>query len=259
MNLNIGYKIHAEVEGTAPLVTILRPQSGAHQQVLTENLIIEPFAPIQEFADSFGNLCQRVVLVNGSSLISYTATVETSDVMDVAPGAPFTLVQDLPHEAIQFLLPSRYCQSDMFLELATQIIQGTAPGYDQAEAIRSWIHSNLKYQYGVSNASTSALDTERVRAGVCRDFSHLGIALSRALRIPARMVFGYLYQLDPMDFHAWYEVFVGGRWYTMDATQDGPRGNRVVVAYGRDAADTAQISEYGFLEVTDQSVWVNAA
>jgi len=259
MNIAIGYEINAEVEGTAPLITILRPQTGANQQVLSENLVIEPFAPISEFMDSFGNLCQRFVLVEGSTKISYSATVATTDTMDVNPGGPFTLVQDLPDNVIQYLLPSRYCQSDMFLDLATKVVQGALPGYDQAEAIRLWVHNNLKYEYGVSNANTSALETERVRAGVCRDFSHLGIALCRALRIPARMVFGYLKDLDPMDFHAWFEAYVAGRWYTFDATQDQPKGDRVVVAYGRDAADTAQISEYGFLTVSSQTVWAKPA
>jgi transglutaminase-like putative cysteine protease len=99
----------------------------------------------------------------------------------------------------------------------------------------------LRYKYGVSNASTSAIDTAKKRAGVCRDFSHLGIALCRALRIPARMVVGYLRLLGPMDLHAWFEAFVGGRWYTFDSTQKRPRGNRIVIAYGCDAADVAQL------------------
>ncbi|HSJ01411.1 MAG TPA: transglutaminase family protein [Verrucomicrobium sp.] len=257
MRVAIGYRISIDVQGTAPLVSILRPQTGANQRVLSEALFIEPMAPIREFTDSFGNLCQRFVLVEGSTVISYNATVDTSDTIDVAPGAPFTLVQDLPADVLQYLLPSRYCQADFFLDLATSITLNALPGYDQAEAIRYWVNQNLRYEYGVSNASTSALDTERYRAGVCRDFSHLGITLCRALRIPARMVFGYLQGLDPMDFHAWFEAFVNGRWYTFDATQQYPKGNRVVVAYGRDAADTAQISEYGFLTVTDQSVWAN--
>ena len=113
------------------------------------------------------------------------------------------------------------------------------------EAIRAWIHANLEYRYGVSDAATDALDTLARGAGVCRDFAHVGIGLCRALQIPARMVVGYLYRLDPMDMHAWFEAFVGGRWYTFDATQDAPRGGRIVVAYGRDAADVAFLSNYG--------------
>jgi transglutaminase-like putative cysteine protease len=117
----------------------------------------------------------------------------------------------------------------------------------------------VKYKYGTSDASTSAVDTAKKRVGVCRDFSHLGIALCRALRIPARMVVGYLHELDPMDLHAWFEAYVGGRWYTFDATQKTPKGNRIVVAYGRDAGDVAQLTEYGPLKTTAMSVWVQPA
>ena len=117
------------------------------------------------------------------------------------------------------------------------------------EAIRHWIHSNLVYQYGVSDATTDALDTLAHGAGVCRDFSHVGVAFTRALKIPARMVVGYLHTLDPMDMHAWFEAFIDGRWYTFDATQAQPLGGRIVVAYGRDAADVAFVSNYGPLEM----------
>ena len=129
-------------------------------------------------------------------------------------------------------------------------------GYAQVEAVRAWVHQNIKYQYGVSTATTDAIDTLNAQAGVCRDFSHIGISLCRALRIPARMVVGYLYQLDPMDLHAWFEAYIGGRWYTFDATQDQPRGGRIVVAYGRDAADVAFISNYGGLTTTSLQAWV---
>jgi transglutaminase-like putative cysteine protease len=186
-------------------------------------------------------------------------SVQVEDFIDVHPDAPFTLVQDLPDDVLPYLLPSRYCQSDMLLDLATKIAGKAQPGYAQVAAIRDWIHSSIKYKYGSSGPSTSAVDTAKSRKGVCRDFSHLGIAFCRALRIPARMVSGYLYQLDPMDLHAWFEAFVGGRWYTFDATQEEARGNRIVVAYGRDAADIAQMSEYGTLKVTEMKAYVNAA
>lgn len=259
MRLNIGCKMTIDTQGTAPLVLLLRPQSGAGQQVVASDVTIDPPAPITEFTDGFGNLSQRATLVQGRTFITATATVDVPDLVDVAPGAPFTPVQELPDLVLPYLLPSRYCQADLFLKLASKIVGGAAPGYDQAEAIRIWIHRKLRYKYNVSNASTSAVETERKRAGVCRDFSHLGIALCRALRIPARMVSGYLHALDPMDLHAWYEAFVGGRWYTFDATQPTTQGNRVVVAYGRDAADTAQLSEYGPMQIPEQSVWVNPA
>ncbi len=185
--------------------------------------------------------------------------METPEEIAVNPDAGFTLVLNLPEDALPYLLPSRYCESDKFLKMATSIAGKAKPGYQQAEAIRAWIHRKLKYKYGSSTESTSAMDTARKRAGVRRDFSHLAIALCRALRIPARIVVGYLHLLDPMDLHAWFEAFVGERWYTFDAMQEAPRGNRIVIAYGRDAADVAQMSEYGPVETKLMSVWVRPA
>jgi transglutaminase-like putative cysteine protease len=246
------------VEATvySAVVLMLRLQSGLGQDVKTSQVSIEPHAEMREVPDAFGNLLQRTILPSGQSVITSTCTAETPDAIDVNLQAEFTLVQNLPDEALQYLLPSRYCESDKLLKLATSITRKVPPGYPQAEAIRSWIHRKLRYKYGVSNASTSAIETEKKRAGVCRDFSHLGIALCRALRIPARIVVGYLHLLNPMDLHAWFEAFTGGRWYTFDASQKQPRGNRIVIAYGRDAADVAQMSEYGPVKIKSMSVWV---
>jgi transglutaminase-like putative cysteine protease len=245
-----------EATGDSAVVLMLRPQSGLGQDVKTSQVSIEPHAEMREVPDAFGNLLQRTILPSGQSVITSTCTAETPDAIDVNLQAEFTLVQNLPDEALQYLLPSRYCESDKLLKLATSITRKVPPGYPQAEAIRSWIHRKLRYKYGVSNASTSAIETEKKRAGVCRDFSHLGIALCRALRIPARIVVGYLHLLNPMDLHAWFEAFTGGRWYTFDASQKQPRGNRIVIAYGRDAADVAQMSEYGPVKIKSMSVWV---
>lgn len=207
----------------------------------------------------YGNLCQRVVAPEGPFSIHFSATVQTADVIDVAPGAPYTPVEELPDDVLHYTLPSRYCQSDQLGDLAAEITKGVEPGYDQAEAIRRWIHENVKYEYGTSDASTSATETADKRIGVCRDFTHLGISLCRALNIPARMVVGYLYQLDPMDLHAWFEAYVDGRWFTFDATQKQPRGNRIYVAYGRDAADVAFTTQFGPMTLDNMKVWVNRA
>jgi len=243
------------------MVLMLRPQSGAAQEVIASEVKVEPPVPVRDFADSFGNLCQRMTVEKGTSEIDATCTVRVADEMDVQPEAPVTLVQDLPDEVLSYLLPSRYCEADTgkMLKLAEKITGKATPGYGQLEAVREWIHHNVRYKYGVSDATTTAMDTARKRKGVCRDFSHLGVTLCRALQIPARMVSGYLHELEPMDLHAWFEAYVGGRWYTMDATQDQPRGNRIILAYGRDAADVAQMSEYGPVELTSMSVWVKPA
>ncbi|HEY9906323.1 MAG TPA: transglutaminase family protein [Thermosynechococcaceae cyanobacterium] len=257
MRLKAGCRIAFEAAAPTPVILMLRPRSGMGQWVIQEEYLLEPSVPIVEYTDSYGNLCQRLLTPTGQFQVRTTACVETAETIDVAPGSPFVPVQNLPDSVIQFLLPSRYCQADQLGELAGDIVAHATPGYDQAEAIRRWIQENVEYQYGTSNASTSALDTAETRVGVCRDFTHLGITLCRSLSIPARMVVGYLYQLDPMDLHAWFEAFVGDRWYTFDATQKEARGNRIAIAYGRDAADVALATQFGPLQLTDMQVWVN--
>jgi transglutaminase-like putative cysteine protease len=160
---------------------------------------------------------------------------------------------------LQYLLPSRYCPADRMEHKAREIVGKSPAGYAQVEAIRAWIREHIEYRYGVSDASTDALQTLEAGAGVCRDFSHIGISLCRGLRIPARMVVGFLHGLDPMDMHAWFEAFVGGRWYTFDATQPEARGGRIVVAYGRDAAEVALFNEYGPVTMKKMTVQVTEA
>ncbi|MFD2572420.1 transglutaminase domain-containing protein [Spirosoma soli] len=258
MQLNAGCELSFDAQEPTPLVLMLRPRSGAGQWIIREEYQITPAVNVTEFTDMYGNLCQRLVAPEGPFSIHFSATVQTADESDVAPGAPYTPVEELPDSVLHYTLPSRYCQSDQLGDLATQITDGVEPGYDQAEAIRQWIHKNVTYQYGTSDASTSAVDTADKRIGVCRDFTHLGISLCRALNIPARMVVGYLYQLDPMDLHAWFEAYVDGRWFTFDATQEQPRGNRITVAYGRDAADVAFTTQFGPMTLNDMKVWVDA-
>ncbi len=258
MQLNAGCELLFDAEGPTPLVLMLRPRSGAGQWIMREEYQITPAVNVTEFTDMYGNLCQRVVAPEGLVSIHFSATVQTADFIDVAPGAPYTPVEDLPDDVLHYTLPSRYCQSDQLGSLAAQITATAEPGYDQADAICRWIHEHVRYQYGTSDASTSAVDTARSRVGVCRDFTHLGISLCRALTIPARMVVGYLYQLDPMDLHAWFEGYVDGRWFTFDATQKQPCGNRITVAYGRDAADVAFTTQFGPMTLCTMKVWVNA-
>ncbi len=234
-------------DADCPTVGMLRPSSGVAQWLASEAYYFDPHVRSTEYVDSFGNLCQRFVVPKGNMRIRVEVVVDTEESIAVEPNAPPTPVDQLPDAALQFLLQSRYCPSDKMEAQARRIVADAPPGYAQVEAIRAWIHANLAYRYGVSDETTDALDTLADGAGVCRDFSHVGIALCRALQIPARMVVGYLHELDPMDLHAWFEAFVGGRWFTFDATQDAPRGGRIVIAYGRDAADVAFLSNYGEL------------
>jgi transglutaminase-like putative cysteine protease len=256
MRLQVGCEISFEAAAATPLILMLRPRSGLGQWVISEEYDLKPMLSVVEHTDPYGNLCQRMVVPPGTFVVRTAARVETADRIDVAPGAPYIPVEDLPEAALHFLLPSRYCQSDCLGELAQEIVGGVTPGYDQAHTIERWIHTHITYEYGTSDASTSALDTAKQRVGVCRDFTHLGIALCRSLNLPTRMVVGYLHELDPMDLHAWFEVYVNQRWYTFDATQAAPRGNRVAIAYGRDAADVAIATQFGPMQLQDMQVWV---
>ena len=244
-----------------PTVAMLRPRSGEAQWLVSESYDFEPRVRITEYVDAYGNLCQRFVIPQGQMTVRISAVVETEDDIVVNMTAPATPIAHLPNDTLQYLLQSRYCPSDRpeVEARALQIVGNLAPGYAQIEAIRSWINTNIVYRYGVSTLSTDALETLAAGAGVCRDFSHVGITLCRGLGIPARMVVGYLYRLDPMDLHAWFEAFIDGRWYTFDATQNQARGGRVVVAYGHDAADVAFISNYAALETTALDVTVDLA
>lgn len=242
-----------------PAVFMLRPRSGWAQWIIKEEFHINPQVPVVEFTDVYGNLCQRIVMPAGAFALDVQYRVQVADFVDADPGAPLSLVQCLPPELLHYLLPSRYCQSDQLTALAASIVRHLPPTYQRVAAIRSWIHQNVVPSPGCSDSSTSALDTAASLRGVCRDFAHLGIALCRAINVPARMVVGFLHQLEPMDLHAWFEVFLNSRWYTFDATESVTRGNRIVVAYGRDAADVAVATLFGAFSLQNMRVTVDPA
>lgn len=258
MRLKATNRIAVHCEEDCPLAAILRPRSGDAQWVVAERYEITPSVPATEYVDCFGNLCQRYTLPRGDSRIRVEVEMEVADQIAVDRHAPQVPPGMLPDETLVYLLQSRYCPSDKMEERARAIVQGCVAGYPQAERICEWIRDHVEYRYGVSEESTCALDTLEQGAGVCRDFAHVGVALCRSLALPARVVVGYLHGLEPMDMHAWYEVFLGGRWFAFDATQSEPRGGRIVVAHGRDAADVAFLSNYGPLEITDMEVSVTA-
>jgi transglutaminase-like putative cysteine protease len=234
-----------EIAVPTPFVLMLRPRSGAQQWIARETYMLTPSVPVFEFTDGYGNLCQRLTAPFGAFEVVTSSEVMTADRVDQAHGAPFVEIQDLPDAVLSYLLPSRYCESDRFHQMATEISLGQRPGYDQVAAIVSWLRYNVSYRPGSSDTLVSAAEVNSRGVGVCRDLAHLGIALCRSLSIPARMVVGYLHQLEPMDLHAWFEAYVGGRWYTFDATQAELRGGYVAVGYGRDAADVAVYSQFG--------------
>lgn len=230
---------------STPLILMLRPRSGAQQWVAQEAYTLAPSVPVVEYTDIYGNLCQRLVAPPGEFAIHTSADVMTADEVDEAPGTFFVEIQNLPDAVLSYLLPSRYCESDRLGHLARDIVDGTQLGYDQVDRITYWIRNSIQYTPGSSDFPISAVEVNTCREGVCRDLAHLGVALCRSISIPARLVVGYLYGLDPMDLHAWFEAYVGGRWYTFDPTQRDLRGGRVAIAYGRDAADVAVFHQFG--------------
>lgn len=245
MWLHTSCDLEFDITVPTPFVLMLRPRSGAQQWIAREEYKLVPSVPVFEFTDGYGNLCQRLIAPPGAFAVFTAADVTTADRVDRAPGAPFVDVQNLPDTVLSYLLPSRFCESDRFGEMATSITTGQLPGYDQVAAIEEWLRTTIHYENGGSGIPMSAVEINVRQAGVCRDLSHLGIALCRSLSIPARMVVGYRYGLVPMDLHAWFEAYVADRWYIFDAMQAEFKGGYVAIGYGRDAADVAIYNQFG--------------
>ncbi len=228
-----------------PFVLMLRPRSSGRQWVASEKYDIIPTVAVSEFIDGYGNLCQRLIAPPGAFSIQTGAEVVLPEYVGLAEDASFVEIHNLPDEVLRYLLPSRYCESERFGQMATTITEGQLLGYNQVAAITSWVRKTIRYEYEHSDLPVSAVEVHARQWGVCRDFSHLAITLCRSLSIPARMVVGYLYGLQPMDMHAWFEVYLAGGWYTFDATQRKAKGGYVVLGYGRDAADVAIYNQFG--------------
>src|SRR5665213_1175733 len=204
------------------------------------------------YVDQYGNRCERFELASGTSQISYEAQLVLEAPADVIEAeAAEVAVAMLPHEVLNFVMPSRFCLPDELGHEAWQRFGNVAPGWSRVQTIVDFVHNHLEFMPGGSNPWTTAADAHRAGQGVCRDFAHLAITFCRALNIPARYVFGYLPHIgvappaEPMDFAAWFEAYLGGRWHTFDARNNQPRIGRVVVGRGRDAVDVALITSFG--------------
>jgi len=237
--------LNFDISVPTPFVLMLRPRSGAQQWISREEYKLSPPVPVFEFTDGYGNLCQRLIANPGPFAVHTSAEVMTADQVDQAPGAPFVEIQFLPDSVLGFLLPSRYCEADRFCQMSASVTSGYRYGYDQVSAIVAWLRQTIRFEPDRSEALVSAIEVNARGSGVCRDLSHLGIAMCRSLSIPARMVVGYLHGLVPMDLHAWFEAYVGDRWYAFDATQARMNGGYVAIGYGRDAADVAVYNQFG--------------
>lgn len=227
-----------------------RLRSGNDLKVEYINGAGAPVAP-QEYRDVFGNRCSRLTLPAGTVRLASANVVEIDPSPDEIPiSATQAPVEDLPSEVLQFLLPSRYCEVDRFVAIAQDLFGSTPPGWQKAAAIRDWVHEKVAFNYMTARPTKTAADVFSERIGVCRDFQHLAITLSRCQNIPARYVTGYLGDIrwpfgGPGDFSAWYEVYLDGRWITMDARHNEARIGRILMATGRDAADVAITTSFG--------------
>jgi len=245
MKLRVSCDLRFQIDDPTALILMLRPLSGAQQKITKSSYIVKPDVQITDINDSAGNVCQRLVAPPGNFMIHTSAEVITTETIDSAPGACFVEIQNLPDAVLPYLLPSRYCESDRFGDLARTIVSDAQPGYDQVSKIAGWVSHNIQYIPGSSDTPLSAIEVNNRGYGVCRDLAQLAITLCRSISIPARLVVGYLYRLDPMDLHAWFEAYIGGRWYTFDPTQSESRGGRVIIAFGRDAADVSIFHQFG--------------
>jgi len=229
----------------------------------------DPGLAEHSYRDGFGNSCRRMTLPAGAAVLTYDAIVRVGDEPDPIDVSAEEIPADrLPDEALAFTVPSRFCLPDQLGDVAWTEFGGHRPGYPRVQAVCDFVHDRLRFDYGASSPIATALDAYEARAGVCRDFAHLGISLCRALNIPARYAFGYIPNVgpnidavraaEPMDFCAWMEVFLGGRWWTFDPRNNAPRTGRVLVGLGRDAVDVAMITAFGGPELTSMVVWADA-
>jgi transglutaminase-like putative cysteine protease len=245
MKLQVSCDLCFQIDEPTALILMLRPFSGAQQRIIRSGYSVEPEVHIIENQDNYGNFHQRLVAPPGEFVIHTCYEVITSESIDSAPGAVFVEIQNLPNPVLPYLLPSRYCESDRFGDLAREIVADTLPGYDQVSKITDWVRHSIQYIPGSSDSPLSAVEVHNRGYGVCRDLAQLAITLCRSISIPARLVVGYLYQLEPMDLHAWFEAYIGDRWYAFDPTQSELRGGRVIIAFGRDAADVSIFHQFG--------------
>jgi transglutaminase-like putative cysteine protease len=242
----------------------VRPGYFDQHHLLEERQQITPGLPVEDYLDQFGNRVWRLVAPQGLFQLEYDAVVEVESTPDlVLSHLRQTPVQELPYDVLPYTLPSRYCDSDYFIHDAWRLFGSVPAGWLCVQAICDWIHREIVYGNG-STVHTSGYHAYQQRCGVCRDFAHIAICFCRALNIPARYVCGYLPDVGvpadpaPMDFHAWFEAYLDGAWYTFDARHNVPRIGRIVIGRGRDAVDVALTTIYGATELVSLNVWADA-
>jgi transglutaminase-like putative cysteine protease len=273
MLIRLGYDIRFQTLTQVPMIALLNVHPSRRFDLREPDILrTEPAVNVEAYEDTFGNACTRFVAPPGEIRLYNSFLIEDSGASDaVSPEAQQAPVNELPPECLRYLLASRYCETDLLSNTAFRMFGHTAPGWGRVKAICDWVHEHVTFGYSFARASKSAVEVLAERKGVCRDFQHLAIAFCRCLNIPARYATGYLGDIgvpvadSPMDFSAWFEAYLDGRWWTFDARHNQPRIGRVLMAVGRDAADVAITTSFGtanllqFNIVTDEVLTAMAA
>lgn len=265
MKIQVGYEIDYQFPQSTPLILLVNVHhSRTSDLVIPDYLVTDPQVPTSSYHDSFGNWCTRLVAPPGVMRLTGNGVVRDS-------GEPETIdrtarqiaVQDLPSDTLVFLLGSRYCETELLSQIAWNLFAQYTPGWERVQAICDFAHDHISFGYGNARPTKTAWEAYNERAGVCRDFAHLAITFCRAMNIPARYCTGYLSDVgvpppySPMDFAAWFEVYLSGRWHTFDPRNNTPRIGRVLMARGRDAADVAIVTSFGLSYLQSFKVWTD--
>lgn len=266
MHIRVGFEISFHFSQPTAMLALLNVHPSRASTILTrECFTVDPFTSVTEFVDSFGNRCSRLFAPAGRVTLRNDTTVEDCGKPDPQMwNAVQHSVQDLPDEVLIFLLASRYCEVDSELKnLAGNLFTSTPPGWHRVQSICNFVFQHLNFDYQQARANRTAFEAFRERTGVCRDYTHLAMTLCRCMNIPARYCTGYLGDIgvppsaDPMDFSAWFEAYVGGKWYAFDPRNNTPRIGRVLMSRGRDAADAALTTTFGVNQLESFKVWAN--
>ncbi|MEX2617413.1 MAG: transglutaminase family protein [Alphaproteobacteria bacterium] len=265
MNLRVGYELQYAFPQPTPVILMLSVHfSRVSDLAMPDHVLVNPSVPVSGYRDGYGNWCTRLLAPEGVFRISADNSVRDSGLPDpVSPNAMQIPVESLPEEALVFLLPSRFCESDRLLDLAWRQFGNTAPGWSRVQAICDFVHNHITFGYEHARVTRTASEGYKEGIGVCRDFAHLAVAFCRALNIPARYCTGYLSDigtpppLPPGDFAAWFEAYLGGEWHMFDPRNNTPRIGRILIARGRDAADVAIATTFGPNTLQGFRVWAD--
>ncbi|PHQ34930.1 transglutaminase-like domain-containing protein [Rhodopirellula bahusiensis] len=256
--IKVGSRIVYQVKSPTTFLFNISVAQNEHQPIVDEALTVEPFHEIQECVVSpLGNRLVRLSVPPGNLEVRYDATVNLNAEQVEATEVGETPYEQLPADVLTYLNPSRYCESDELLDFAMEQFGHLLPGYSRVTAICNWTYNELAYTPGSTGPTTTARDVLKLKQGVCRDFSHVAISLCRSMGVPARYVSGYAVNLNPPDFHGFFEAYLDGRWFLFDATRLAPVGGFVRISTGRDAADVAFSTIRGSATNVDMEVWAN--